>query len=177
MNAARLQHAIASLMDPRPEQGRDKISWLGALQVRDLMSAPAVCTDPSSALTAAHLLMREHNLRRLPVVENGRLVGILTLGDVRGAGPSEVSTLNRTELGYLTEQLKVERAMSREVVTTAPDSSLKEAARLMVQHRVSGLPVVSPAGELMGVVTESDIFKTMVDLLELDEQLAEPSAS
>lgn len=177
MNNTRFLQLLTTFGDTsaRPA-GTDKITWLGALAVRDLMTSPVHCTDPASTVSSAHLLMRERGVRRLPVVGNGRLVGILTLGDVRGAGPSEVSTLNRSELTYLSEQLKVERAMTREVVTVSADTSLKEAARLMVSRKIGGLPVVSAAGQVVGILTESDLFKALVQLLEIDELEPRPVA-
>lgn len=166
-----IREVISGLTDRpgTPESRYDKISWLGALRVRDIMSSPAICTDPRSSVTSAHLLMREHGIRRLPVVEDRRLVGIITLGDVRGALPSEVSSLNHSELRYLAEQLKVGTAMTRKVATVAADASLKEAARMLGRGKIGGLPVLSAAGSVVGVVTESDIFKALVELLEIDE--------
>ena len=171
MNNPRLRSIIANLaaLGGGPTRGNDKVTWLGSLKVQDIMSSPAICVDPGASVTSAHLLMREHNIRRLPVVDDGKLVGIITLGDVRGALPSEVTTLNRSELNYLSEQLKTERVMTRSVITVTADMSLKDAARLMTRNKISGVPVLSPAGEVAGVVTESDIFKTLVELLEMDE--------
>lgn len=161
--------AELALSQQSQEQLSSKVSWLRWIKVRDIMSSPVICIDSKSSVTSAQLLMQEHAIRRLPVVDEGRLVGIITLNDVRGALPSEATTLNRSELEYLTEQLKVERVMRREVATTTEETSLKDVARLMAQHKISGLPVVSASGIVVGMVTESDIFKVLVDLLELDE--------
>ncbi len=137
-----------------------------SVRVRDIMSSPAIIVDSHSSLPAAHLLMKEHGLRRLPVVDDGVLVGIITLGDVRGASPSEATTLNLFELSYLMDQLKVERVMTPDVITVTPDTSLAETARLMLEHKISGLPVVDAKGRVVGVVTESDIFRVLVEKLE-----------
>jgi CBS domain-containing protein len=83
---------------------------------------------------------------------------------VRGASPSEATTLNLFELSYLMDQLKVERVMTRQVITVTPDTSLAETARLMLENKISGLPVVSAEGRVVGVVTESDIFRVLVAL-------------
>jgi acetoin utilization protein AcuB len=172
MKKTRIQDVVGSLHARSGDRaaGRDKIAWLGSLRVRDIMSSPAICIDPESSVTSARLLLRERNIRRLPVLADRKLVGILTLGDVRGALPSEVTSLDRSELHYLTEQVRVERVMTQPVVTVDPDVSLKDAARLMIEHRISGVPVVSPAQEVVGMLTESDIFKTLVELLEIDER-------
>lgn len=137
------------------------------IRVREVMSSPAVCIDSLSDIPSAHLLMLDTGVRRLPVVDDGELVGIITLGDVRGASPSEVSSLNRSELDYLTHQIKVQRIMSRDVVTVTPDTSLAEAAQLMIERRISGLPVVSEAGRVVGMITESDIFRTLIEVLQM----------
>ena len=144
------------------------------IRVREVMSSPAVCIDSLSDIPSAHLLMLDTGVRRLPVVDDGELVGIITLGDVRGASPSEVSSLNRSELDYLTHQIKVQRIMSRDVVTVTPDTSLAEAAQLMIERRISGLPVVSEAGRVVGMITESDIFRTLIEVLQM-ATAAEPA--
>jgi acetoin utilization protein AcuB len=138
--------------------------------VRDIMSSPAICIDSQSTVPTDHLLMKEHNIRRLPVVDDGTLVGIITLGDVCGALPSEATTLNRFELSYLIDQLKVERVMTRNGITVTPDTSLAETARLMIHHKISGLPIVSAEGRVAGVVTESDVFRVLVEMLESRER-------
>lgn len=135
------------------------------IRVGDVMSSPAVCIDSQSDIPSAHLLMRETGVRRLPVVDDGELVGILTLGDVRGASPSEVSSLNRSELDYLTHQIRVQRVMSHDVVTVTPDTPLGDTAQLMIERKISGLPVVSEEGRVVGMITESDIFRTLIEML------------
>jgi CBS domain-containing protein len=139
-----------------------------SVRVRDIMSSPAIVIDSHDSLPAAHLLMKDRGIRRLPVVDDGELVGIITLGDVRGASPSEATTLNLFELSYLMDQVKVERVMTRNVVTVTPDASLAQTARLMLEHKISGLPVVTADGRVAGVVTESDIFRVLVDKLGPD---------
>lgn len=153
--------------DLAPQTARaDRVEWWRAVQVRDILSSPAICIDCHATLPEAFALMQEHNIRRLPVLEDRELVGILTLGDVRGALPSEVTTLNRGELGYLMQQVSVERVMRHPVITVQPETKLANAARLMVKHRISGLPVVDTDGTVLGLVTESDIFRILIDMLD-----------
>jgi CBS domain-containing protein len=102
-------------------------------------------------------------IRRLPVVQaDGRLVGIITVGDVRGAEPSQATTLSVWELNYLLSELQVEKIMSHDPFTVSPSASIAEAARLMLFNKVSGLPVVDGMGNLVGIITESDIFRMVV---------------
>jgi CBS domain-containing protein len=140
------------------------------VRIADIMSSPVVCVDRHTSLPEAHLLMKDYGIRRLPVLDDGQLVGILTLGDVRGASPSEVTPLNRLELSYLAEQIKVERVMKPEVVTVTEDTSLTEAAHLMLDNKISGLPVLSDTGQVVGMVTESDLFLALVELAERVER-------
>ncbi len=144
--------------------------WWRAVRVRDLMSSPVICVDSLTAVTDAQALMKEEKIRRIPVIDDGRLVGMITQGDVRGALPSEVTTLNHAELEYLSKQLKVSRVMTSEVVVATEEMSLVEAARLMVQYKIGGLPVVA-SETVVGMVTESDIFSLVVAMFDKLDQI------
>ncbi|MFQ3647574.1 MAG: CBS domain-containing protein [Anaerolineae bacterium] len=129
--------------------------------VKDWMSRDVLTVDPKTPIAEAYRLMKERKVRRLPVVKDGRLVGIVTLGDVREASPSSATSLSIWELNYLWAQLTVDRVMKAPVIKLAPDATVLEAARLMLEHKISGLPVVD--GEtLIGIITESDIFRMLV---------------
>jgi acetoin utilization protein AcuB len=99
----------------------------------------------------------------LPVLDkNGRLLGIVTRGDVRGAQPSAATTLSIWEMNYLMGRLKVEEIMTRQPVTVAKEATIATAARLMLENHISGLPVLDEHGHLAGILTESDIFRMIV---------------
>ena len=129
--------------------------------VKDWMISPVITVEASSPISAAHHLMKNNNIRRLPVLNQGKLVGIITIGDVREASPSDATTLSIWELNYLWAQLTVEKIMSRDVMTLSPNTPIVDAAEMMLEHKVSGLPVVDD-GKLVGVLTESDIFRMLV---------------
>ncbi len=129
--------------------------------VRDTMSSPVITISPETHLPALQRLMREHGIRRLPVVENGELLGIITLGDVRNAFPSDAIMLSIVELTNLLDQVLARDIMRRHLVTIEVDASLVDAARMMLDHRVSGLPVMED-GQLVGIITEADIFRAVV---------------
>jgi len=135
-----------------------------SIQVKEWMSAPVETTSSATLLSEAHQIMIEKGIRRLPVLQDDRLVGILTIGDVREASPSDATTLSIWELNYLWAQLIVEKIMTHCVLTIAPDESIIKAAQIMLEHKVSGLPVVDSAGKLIGIITESDIFRMLVKL-------------
>ncbi len=137
-------------------------------KVRDWMTPNPITISPRTTLPEAHQIMKEKRIRRLPVVdENGHLVGIVTLGDVREASPSDATSLSIFELNYLLARLTVDKIMTRKVITVTPDTPIYEAARLMLEHKIGGLPVVED-GRVVGIITESDIFKMVVRLAAED---------
>ena len=127
--------------------------------VRDWMTRDVITISPDTSLAQAHTLMHEKSIRRLPVVDEGRLVGIVTLGDVRGAEPSRASSLSIWEINHLLAKLKIYEIMTQRPVTILESASIGEAARILLEHKFSGLPVVDESGKLVGIITESDIFR------------------
>jgi CBS domain-containing protein len=136
------------------------------------MTKNVVTANANTTLPEAHQIMMDNNIRRLPIVEkDGRLSGIVTLGDVRGAQPSEATSLSVWEMNYLLASLKLNKIMTPNPLTIGPDATIGEAARLMLENKISGLPVVDAKGKLLGIITESDIF-SMVVLHEWEEEYA-----
>ena len=141
-------------------------------RVREWMTPDPITVGLNTSLPEIHQIMVSEEIRRLPVVdENGRLIGIVTLGDVRGAQPSPATSLSIWEMNYLLSSLDVEKIMTPDPITVTPDQTVGEAARIMLENRISGLPVVEPDGRLVGIITESDIF-SMVVLHEWSEEYA-----
>jgi acetoin utilization protein AcuB len=130
--------------------------------VRDWMTHKVISVAPETSISSAHQTMKEHGIRRLPVLEDDKLVGIVTIGDIREASPSDATTLSIWELNYLWAQLIVDKIMTRNVLTVHPDTSILDAAELMLDRKVSGLPVVDAQNHLVGMITESDIFRMLV---------------
>lgn len=129
--------------------------------VRDWMTSDPVTIEPKVTLPEAQKLMKDRRIRRLLVLHRGRLVGIVTQGDIRGAEPSEASTLSIFETHYLLAKLTVEKIMTWEPVTISPEATVSQAAQLMLEHKIGGLPVVDNE-QLIGIITESDIFRVLV---------------
>ena len=140
-------------------------------QVRDWMSSNLATVGPKTSLHDAHALMKERHVRRLPVVEDGKLIGIITLADVLQAEPSSATSLSIFELNYLLAKLTIDQLMTRQVFTVNANATIRDAARLMLEHDVSGLPVID-GGKLVGMITESDIFRVLV---QAPEDVAEPA--
>ena len=130
--------------------------------VKDWMSRDVVTVTPDSTLPEAHRLMANYQIRRLPVMENGGLVGIVTLGDIRGAQASGATTLSIWELHYLLAKLKIGEIMTPDPVTISQGASIGEAARVMLNYKISGLPMLDNDEKLVGIITESDIFRMVV---------------
>jgi CBS domain-containing protein len=130
-------------------------------RVADWMSTPPIVIAPTLTLAEAQRLMQQRHVRRLPVVDDGRLVGIVTSGDLRAAGPSAATTLSVYEWRALLEQATVAECMTRHPTTIAPDAPVLYAARQMLLHKISGLPVVE-GGRVVGVITESDLFRLLI---------------
>jgi CBS domain-containing protein len=125
------------------------------------MSTPPILARPSTTLADAQRIMEHRKVRRLPVVEDGRLVGILTWGDLRAAQPSAATTLSVHEWRALLEQATIAECMTHDLVTIAPDAPVLDAARCMLDHKIGGLPVVVE-GHVVGVITESDLFRLLL---------------
>ncbi len=131
--------------------------------VRDWMTTDVITITPDMTLPEAHQLMTNEEIRRLPVVDKaGHLVGIVSIGDVRSAEPSPATSLSIWELNYLLSTLTIGKIMTASPYTITPDATLAEAARMMLEHRVSALPVVDEEHRVTGIITESDIFAMVV---------------
>lgn len=135
--------------------------------VREWMTANPVVVSSRTSLPEAHKLMTERKIRRLLVVDEGRLVGIITRGDVRGAQPSGATTLSIYELNYLLARLTLGEIMTKNPVSVTPDTPIREAARLMLEKKIAGLPVLE-GDRVVGIITESDIFRFVVKAWEAE---------
>ena len=127
------------------------------------MTAEPLTIGPCTTLPEARRLMEQHHFRRLPVVDKNRLVGIVTLGDVRKAGASSVASLSVFDLNFLLAELTIDRVMTRNPVTVQADARLSSAARLLLERKIGALPVLC-GDQLVGIITESDILRGIVQL-------------
>jgi len=133
--------------------------------VRERMSRRPVTIGAECTITEALRIMRENQVRRLPVLnDRGDLVGIVSEKDLLYASPSPATSLSIYEMHDVLSRLKVSELMTAEVVTVGPDTLLEEAARIMADSKLGGLPVVEN-GCLVGIITETDIFKVFLELL------------
>jgi CBS domain-containing protein len=136
-------------------------------QVQDFMTENPYVVSPETSLVDAYSLMFEKEVRRLPVVQGQRLVGIITLSDMQRIVPlilGELDTATKLEMAAT----KVRDVMTSDPITVAPDDTIQEAADLMLENQISGLPVVENS-RVVGILTESDIFKLVVNWWAEDE--------
>lgn len=127
---------------------------------------PMTVTADTKVDEVAHL-MKKHNFRRLPVVDDGKLVGFLSDSDLMRVAPSPATTLSRYEINSLLTKICVRDIMKKDVVSVNVDATIEEAALIMYKNKIGGMPVVSNMGAVVGVITETDIFKTFVDVMGL----------
>jgi acetoin utilization protein AcuB len=130
------------------------------------MTSPAVTITPETPFQEALKLMRDKKFRRLPVVDNaGKIVGIVSERDMLHASPSPATSLSVWEVNYLLWKLKISDIMTHNVLTLNQDTPIEDAASLMVTHKIGGVPVVDDSGKVVGVITETDIFRAFVEML------------
>lgn len=131
--------------------------------VKDWMEKNVVTADPNMGMLKAHKLMRDNKIRRLPVVnKRGELVGLVTRSDVRKAEPSGASTLNVWEINYLLAQLTLKEIMTRQVITCHANDSIKSVAIKLHENKIGALPVVDDHNKVVGIITESDVFRILI---------------
>lgn len=136
--------------------------------VKEWMTPDPMVVSSKTPVMEAMQILREHGFRRLPVVDAGKLVGIVTDRDLKEATPSKATTLSVYELNYLLSKLTIKDVMQTKVHTVGPDDAIEDAALIMEEHKVSGLPVVE-GGRVVGVLTITDMLATFVEVLGLRE--------
>lgn len=137
------------------------------MRVRDKMTPDPVAISPQTTIAEALTLMREGNFRRLPVLDRGKLVGIVTDRDLSEVSPSPATSLSVFELNYLLSRTKIGTIIKKQqVISISPDAYLEQAALIMRDHEIGAIPVVDD-GKLVGIITESDIFDAFMEMMGL----------
>lgn len=138
--------------------------------VRDRMTPRPITITADVAVDKALQLMHGENIRRLPVIDkHGKLVGIVSELDLLKVSPSPATTLSIYEIPYLLSKIKMEDVMTRDVTTVTEDTVLEEAARIMADNKIGGLPVMR-GDKLVGIITETDLFKVFLEMLGAREE-------
>ncbi|MEJ2510807.1 MAG: CBS and ACT domain-containing protein [Anaerolineales bacterium] len=131
--------------------------------VGERMTHPVVFVSPKMSIQDALQLMKKENIRRTPVVEGGKLIGIVSDKDLLNASPSDATSLSVWELNYLLSKITVAEVMTGAVITVTEDTPIEEAARIMSDNKIGGLPVVKD-GSVVGIITETDLFRLLLEL-------------
>jgi len=134
------------------------------------MSSPAITVTPGTSMQEALDLMNAKNIRRLPVVDkNGNLIGIVSERELLKASPSDATTLSRWEINTMLLQITVDKLMTKDVLTVTEETPLEEAAKIMADQNISGLPVVR-GSKVVGIIAETDIFNIFLEILGAREE-------
>jgi acetoin utilization protein AcuB len=137
--------------------------------VGERMSYPVISLTPDTPLHEAVALFKKEHIRRAPVIKDGKLVGIVSEKDLLNASPSPVTTLSVWEMNYMLAKITVKQVMTKKVKTVDVNTPIEEAARIMADTKIGGLPVTR-SGKVVGVITETDLFKVFLDFMGAREK-------
>jgi acetoin utilization protein AcuB len=132
--------------------------------VGERMSHPIISVAPDMAVMDALDMMRREHIRRAPVIQDGKLVGIVSEKNLLNAAPSSATLLSVWEVSYLVSKIKVKDVMTKQVLTTTEDTPIEEAARMMIDSKIGGLPVMRE-NRVVGIITETDLFGIMLEMM------------
>lgn len=132
--------------------------------VKNWMSKNVITVDANDTMQDALTLLREHRIRMLPVMKKNRLVGIVTDRDIKKASASDATLLDVHELLYLLTKIKVKDIMTKNPITLPPDYTVEETARVLLENKISGAPVLDQSGKVIGTITQTDLFKVLISL-------------
>lgn len=138
--------------------------------VKNWMSTNVITVDADASMQDAFKLLKEHNIRMLPVIEKSQLVGVVTDRDLKRASASDATSLDIHELLYLIARIKVNSLMTRNPITVPPDLTAEETAAILMKKKISGAPVVDAEGKVVGVITETDLFRLLISLTGVSSQ-------
>ncbi|MBW2027218.1 MAG: CBS domain-containing protein, partial [Deltaproteobacteria bacterium] len=134
------------------------------MQVQNWMSSDLITVEEDTPIIHVIKLLEENNIRHIPVTRDGHLVGLITDQEIKEASPSKGTTMKAQELYYLLAELKARDVMKREPITIGPDQTMEVAAVKMLEYKVTGLPVVSDKGKLVGLITQGDVFRVLISI-------------
>lgn len=132
--------------------------------VGERMSHPVITIPPDMPIVDALAMMKREHIRRTPVVKDGKLIGIVSDKDLLNASPSQATSLSVWEMNYLLSKIQIKDVMTRDVFTVTETTPIEEAARIMADNKIGGLPVMR-GDRLVGIITETDLFKVFLELM------------
>lgn len=138
--------------------------------VKNWMSKNVITIDAEDSMDTATKLMRENKIKMLPVLKKGHLVGVITDRDLKRASASDATSLEIHELLYLLTRIKIENIMSANPITVPDNYTVEETAEVLLRNKISGVPVVDQKGNIVGTITQSDIFRALISLTGVGKQ-------
>jgi acetoin utilization protein AcuB len=138
--------------------------------IKNWMSRPVITVNISASMQDAMDLLKQYNIRKLPVENKGKLVGLITDGDIKKASASNATTLEIHELMYAISKIKAKDIMTKKVITAKPDQTIDELAQLLLTNKITCAPVLDDKNKLVGIITEEDIFKALISLTGIDKK-------
>ena len=132
--------------------------------VSNWMSKDVITIDVDDSMQEAVNSLKQHHIRMLPVIKKGKLVGIVTDRDLKKASASDANTLDIHELIYLLAKIKVQSVMTKDPITVPQDYTVEETAEVLLENKISGAPVVDQNGDVVGTITQTDLFKVLIAL-------------
>jgi acetoin utilization protein AcuB len=136
------------------------------VKVRDYMKSPVFTVTPDTLIDNALGTMHEKHVRRLPVVQNGKLVGLVTRNIIAEAIPPSPAPLTLWGIHYELSRMKVRDVMMTDVIVVHPDDTIKEVVGLSEKHEIGTFPVVDEDGKLVGILTNTDLLHIMAKLVD-----------
>jgi acetoin utilization protein AcuB len=139
------------------------------MKVGERMTREVITIGPKEGVMVAKHILDEKSIRHLPVLSGGILIGIITDRDISRTLPSAAASLKLYEISYLLEKLQVQMVMTRDVISVTPETSIEEAAGLLLAHKIGGLPVLQ--GErLVGIITRGDMLRAILELSRREQE-------
>lgn len=132
--------------------------------IKSWMSQPPITASVNDSLPDVTRRLSTHNIRMLPVFDKGQLVGVITDRDIKKASASDATSLDVHELKYLIDTIKIKSIMTRDPITVRFDHTVEEAAEILLKNKISGVPVMDKEDEVVGVITQADLFRAMISL-------------
>jgi acetoin utilization protein AcuB len=134
------------------------------MQVQNWMTSDVITVDPETSIVKVSQILKENKIKRLPVLKDGKLLGMITDEDVKEASPSMATTLTAEELYHLLAETKAKDIMKSNPTTIRPDQTVEVAALKMLEHKVTGIPVITEKGELVGIISQGDVFRVLTSI-------------
>ncbi len=132
--------------------------------IQNFMTKDVITIAPDDSMQKAIQVLQSHKINMAPVVDGGKIVGVISDRDLKKASPSDATDLDKHELKYLLSKIKVKDIMTKKVITVPSDFTIEEAAEVLLDNDISGAPVLNAQGELVGIITNSDLYRALISL-------------